>query len=98
MPLWRLSVKSSTPPLNLAGSQLIEWGGSLRWLAGNGDPAGVREAARFGGGHATLFRGGDKGCGVFHPLPAAMLALHRNLKRSFDPAGIFNRGRLYPDF
>ena len=97
-PLWRLSVKSSTPPLNLAGSQLIEWGGSLRWIATDADAATVREAARFGGGHATLFRGGDKSVGVFHPLPAAMLTLHRNLKRRFDPAGIFNRGRLYPDF
>jgi len=97
-PLWRLSLKSSTPPLDLAGSQLIEWGGSLRWIATDADAAAVREAARLGGGHATLFRGGDKACGVFHPLPAALLALHRNLKRSFDPAGIFNRGRLYPDF
>lgn len=97
-PLWRLSLKSSTPPLNLPGRQLIEWGGSLRWLATDADAATVREAACFGGGHATLFRGGDKACGVFHPLPAALLALHRNLKRSFDPAGIFNRGRLYPDF
>jgi glycolate oxidase FAD binding subunit len=97
-PLWRLSLKSSTPPLNLAGSQLIEWGGSLRWIATDADAATVREAARFGNGHATLFRGGDKACGVFHPLPAALLALHRKLKRSFDPAGIFNRGRLYNDF
>ncbi len=97
-PLWRLSIKSTTAPLNLPGNQLIEWGGSLRWLATNADAATVREAARFGGGHATLFRGGDKSAGVFHPLPAAMLAVHRNLKRSFDPAGIFNRGRLYGAF
>ncbi len=98
MPLWRLSLKSTTPPLNLPGNQLIEWGGSLRWLATNADATTVREAARFGGGHATLFRGGDKSVGVFHPLPAAMMTLHRNLKRSFDPTGIFNRGRLYPEF
>lgn len=97
-PLWRLSLKSSTPPLNLPGCQLIEWGGSLRWIVTDADPATVREAARYGGGHATLFRGGDKSAGVFHPLPAAMLKLHQNLKRRFDPAGIFNRGRLYPDF
>ena len=97
LPLWRLSVKSTTPPLNLPGRQLIEWGGSLRWLASDADAQTVRAAARYGGGHATLFRGGEKNAGAFHPLPAALMALHRNLKRSFDPAGIFNRGRLYPD-
>jgi len=32
----------------------------------------------------------------FHPLPEALLALHRRLKRAFDPAGILNPGRLYP--
>jgi glycolate oxidase FAD binding subunit len=98
LPLWRLSLKSTTPPLNLPGTQLIEWGGSLRWLATGADAASVREAARFGGGHATLFRGGDKTVGVFHPLPAALLAIQRKLKQKFDPAGIFNRGRLYPEF
>jgi FAD/FMN-containing dehydrogenase len=26
------------------------------------------------------------------------MKLHRNLKQAFDPSGIFNLGRLYPDF
>jgi glycolate oxidase FAD binding subunit len=30
-------------------------------------------------------------------LSAPLLALHRNLKRAFDPAGILNPGRLYQD-
>ena len=98
LPLWRLSLKSTTPPLNLAGSQLFEWGGSLRWLATDTDAATVREAAQFGGGHATLFRGGDKTGGVFQPLTPAMMNIHGKLKRALDPAGIFNRGRLYPEF
>lgn len=98
LPLWRLSLKSTTPPLNVPGSQLIEWGGSLRWLATVSDATSVREAARFGGGHATLYRGGDRSAGVFQPLPAALINIHRKLKRAFDPAGIFNRGRLYPEF
>jgi glycolate oxidase FAD binding subunit len=97
-PLWRLSLKSTTPPLNLPGRQLIEWGGSLRWLATDADAQTVRAAARYGGGHATLFRGGDRGAGVFQPLPPALLAIHRNLKLRFDPAGILNRGRIYPEF
>jgi glycolate oxidase FAD binding subunit len=36
--------------------------------------------------------------GVFTPLPPAMLAVHRALKLRFDPHGILNRGRLYPEF
>ncbi len=96
-PLWRLSLKATTPPLNLPGAQLIEWGGALRWLAADADAQTVREAAKFGGGHATLFRGGDKSVGVFHPLPPALMTIQRNLKRTLDPAGIFNPGRMYPD-
>ena len=98
MPLWRLSVPSATPPLALQGAQMIEWGGALRWLATNADARTVREAARRAGGHATLFRGGDKSAGVFQPLEPVLAKIHRRLKASFDPEGIFNRGRLYPDF
>ena len=95
-PLWRLSVKTTTPPLNLVGPQMIEWGGGLRWLRTGADAGSVRHAAAFGGGHATLFRGGDRAAGVFHPLMPALEQLHRRLKEKFDPAGIFNPGRLYP--
>ena len=95
--LWRLSLKSTTPPLNLPGAQLLEWNGALRWLAADTEPALVREAAARAGGHATLFRGGDKADGVFHPLSPALLKLHRRLKGSFDPHGILNPGRLYPE-
>ena len=93
--MWRLSLKSTTPPLNLPGTQLIEWGGALRWLATDADAQTVRAAAAFGSGHATLFRAGDKSAGVFQPLPPALQTIHRKLKRSFDPAGILNPGRLY---
>lgn len=94
-PLWRLSLKSTTPPLNLPGQQLVEWGGALRWLKADIDAKTVREAAAFGGGHATLFRANDKSAGVFHPLPPAMMRIHQRLKQMFDPVGIFNPGRLY---
>ena len=36
--------------------------------------------------------------GVFSPLTPALHTLHRNLKQRFDPKGILNRGRMYPDF
>lgn len=98
VPLWRLSLPSAAPPLELAGKQLVEWGGALRWLRSGADAATVRAAAAQAGGHATLFRGGDKAAGVFAPLAPALARLHRELKAAFDPAGVFNPGRLYPDF
>ena len=97
-PLWRLSVRPTAPPLGLPGRQLIEWSGALRWLKSGADAKAVRAAAAAAGGHATLFRGGNKAAGVFQPLPAALMKLHRNLKQSLDPAGILNPGRMYPDF
>ncbi|MDC8760865.1 glycolate oxidase subunit GlcE [Janthinobacterium fluminis] len=93
--LWRLGLPSAAPPLTLAGAQLIEWGGAQRWLKSAADAAAVRAAAAALGGHATLFRGGDKDVGVFQPLAPAVAAIHRNLKQAFDPAGIFNPGRMY---
>jgi len=96
-PLWRLSVPSTVPPLALPGEQLIEWGGSLRWLASKADARTIRAAVAQAGGHATLFRATDKGAGVFTPLAPALAKIHRNLKQAFDPAGIFNPGRMYPD-
>src|SRR5438128_3853178 len=97
-PLWRVSVPSATPPLRLPGEPLIEWGGALRWLCSRADARTVRDAAKRAGGHATLFRGGDKSVGVFQPLDPALTKIHRELKREFDPQGIFNPGRMYPDF
>ncbi len=94
-PLWRLSVPPTAPSLDLPGKQLIEWGGAQRWLRTDADAAQIRSAAAQIGGHATRYRGGDRRGEVFHPLPPALLALHRNLKRAFDPLGIFNPGRMY---
>jgi glycolate oxidase FAD binding subunit len=95
-PLWRLSVKPTTPPLKLPGAHLIEWGGALRWLRSEAEAKTIRDAAASAGGHATLFRGSDRSA-VFQPLAPALMKLHRGLKKAFDPAGILNPGRLYPD-
>jgi glycolate oxidase FAD binding subunit len=100
-PLWRLSLLSTTPELALSGTQLIEWGGALRWLRSDADTMSIRKAARSGDGHATRFRGGqsqdgEARTGAFHPLPSAMLKLHKRIKLAMDPAGILNPGRLYP--
>lgn len=94
--LWRLSVRSTAPYTDLGGEQLIEWGGALRWLVAKErvDASRVRTWAASQGGHATLFRGGDRAAGVFHPLDPALAAVHRKLKAVFDPQGVFNPGRF----
>ncbi|WP_077034267.1 glycolate oxidase subunit GlcE [Pelomonas sp. KK5] len=96
--LWRLSVPQTAPALtNLHGEQLLEWGGAQRWVATPLPAAQLREAAAKAGGHATLFRAQDKSAGVFAPLSAPLARIHRELKKSFDPQGVFNRGRMYPE-
>ena len=94
LPLWRLSVPSNAPPFEFPGRQLIEWGGSLRWFRTDVDAAIVRQAATTVGGSATLFRARDRSPGVFPPLAAPVLELHRRIKRELDPRGLFNPGRL----
>ncbi len=98
--LWRLSLKSSTPKLLLPGQQLLEWGGALRWLASdeNLNEKTIRSQAEAAGGHATLFYGDKSTAQVFHPLTSYMMILHKRLKQKFDPAGIFNPGRMYPEY
>ena len=96
-PLWRLSLPSTAVPLEVEGRQLIEWGGALRWLKSGTAAATVREAVRRSKGQATLFRAADKAAGCFGPLEPVLMRLHRELKSAFDPAGIFNPGRMYPE-
>ena len=96
--LWRLSLPTVAPPLALPGEQMIEWGGALRWLKTTADAETIRSVAANAGGHATLYKGGDKSVGVFQPLAPAVARIHRNLKQAFDPAGIFNPRRMYTDF
>ncbi len=91
--LWRVSVPQTTPPLKLAGEQLIEWGGGQRWWCTPSPAAAVREAARRAGGHATRFHGPADGP-VFTPLSPVQHRIHHALKAAFDPQGLFNPGRL----
>jgi glycolate oxidase FAD binding subunit len=96
--LWRLSVPSTTRTITLTGKQLIDWGGALRWLKTTQNAEDVFAAARAAGGHAMRVRGTAAAHQVSQPLPAPLLALHQRLKKSFDPHGILNPGRLYPEF
>jgi len=93
-PLWRLSLPSTAEPIGSGEPQLIEWGGSMRWLRSDRPAAELRRRAVALGGHATLFRGGDRAQGVFSPLSPPLARIHTALKSEFDPCGIFNPGRL----
>jgi glycolate oxidase FAD binding subunit len=97
-PLWRLAVASASPPIDIEGSPLVEWSGGLRWLKSTANAAAIRNAARRLKGHATLFRAADKSAGCFSPLEPVLSRVHRELKMAFDPAGIFNPGRMYAEF
>ncbi len=94
-PLWRISVPPATPVLDMPGEQALEWNGALRWIRTDAPAQDIRRTASAAGGHATLFRGGDRQGEVFHPLPPTLMMAHKNLKKALDPAGIFNPGRLY---
>lgn len=93
-PLWRISVPPTTPSLQLRGAQLHEWSGALRWLRMTAPVDDIRAVAGNHGGHATLFRGGERSNGVFAPLAPAIAAIHLRLLNEFDPQGVFDRGRL----
>ena len=101
--LWRLSVPATAPVLTLpAGAQpLVEWHGALRWVqapAAAGDA--LRAAASAVGGSASVFvaagASGTSVGGQFDLKSPALEQIHARLKRSFDPAGIFNPGRMAP--
>ena len=95
--LWRICVPATTEPAQLpdADAQLIEWGGGQRWLFSQGNDQRVRERAVASGGHATQFRHAKPNAEVFTALSAPIAGIHNRLKAAFDPAGVFNHGRMF---
>ncbi len=98
LPLWRLSLPAATTPLQLQGDVVMEWDGGLRWLKSSATADNIRSLVNAAGGHAILFRNGDRDSDIFNPLSAGLLNIHKNLKQAFDPQGIFNPQRLYAEF
>jgi len=94
-PLSRISLPPTSPDLLSDRPQLIEWGGAQRWCCGDIDIVALRTRVAEAGGSLCAFRRHAAELPIFNPLPAAMLKLQRNIKSSFDPAGIFNPGKLY---
>jgi glycolate oxidase FAD binding subunit len=96
--LWRFSLPSTAAPLALEGRQAIEWNGAQRWLRSGLPPEVLRARAQQLGGHATLFRAADRRAqDVFTPLSKSLAAIQGRLQDEFDPARIFNPGRMYPE-
>jgi len=96
--LWRLSVPQTAPVLALPYAPLIEWQGAQRWLWAPASAATeIRSAAAAVNGHATLFRAGADGApGVprFDRQSKVIHTITQRLRAEFDPAGIFNPGRM----
>jgi glycolate oxidase FAD binding subunit len=96
--LWRLSVPQTAPVLDLPYAQLVEWHGAQRWLwAPAAAAAKLRAVVAAAGGHATLFRAGADGAPHvprFDKQSSAIEAITRRMRTEFDPAGVFNPGRM----
>ena len=104
--LWRLSVPQTAPVLDLLSSPLIEWHGGQRWVLVDSDDAEqgqrLRDQASTIGGSATLFiaaRAYKQGATPrFDTLKQPLDRIHRDLKREFDPSGVFNPHRMHADW
>jgi glycolate oxidase FAD binding subunit len=106
--IWRLSVPPASGAvvtetlIAATGAEaFMDWGGGLIWLSlAPGLDAGagvVRAAIAECGGHATLMRAPEAlraAVPVFQPGDAITEQLAARLKGVFDPAGIFNPGRM----
>ncbi len=95
-PVWRLSMKSTTAPQAL-GSSLLEWNGSLRWIAAEGELESMHAAASKAGGYATAFRSQTRPSAI-QQLTPAMMAMQKKIKQALDPEGIFGPRRLHAGF
>lgn len=107
--LWRISTAPGSGAAvgrvlcDEAGAQVIyDWAGGLIWAAlpaaADASAALVRGALAAAGGHATLIRAPAAvraAVDVFTPEPAALAALTRRVRESFDPRGVLNAGRMW---
>jgi glycolate oxidase FAD binding subunit len=102
--LWKLSCPPSDGAAVVAAIRArlpdaraqYDWSGGLVWLTTRESNADiVRAALAATGGHATLIRAPDAvraSVMVFQPQPAALAALSRRVKESFDPRSVFVGG------
>ena len=77
-PLWRFSVQSSARHAPEFGPTLIDWGGAQRWVRTEQQREQLDRIAAAAGGHAMLFRGGERSGEVRAPLNAVERNQHRS--------------------
>jgi len=106
--VWRISMPPSqgaavaeSLAARLKGNYVIDWGGALAWLAiPPGDGAAIqqiRDEAFAAGGYAELYRADEAVRAVvplIHGKGKAHSLISDRLKKSFDPRGVLNPGRL----
>ncbi len=107
--VWKISTTPTLAPgiaagINAAvgGHYFYDWAGGLIWLAMPTDKPqqGAVRTALAGRGHATLMRASAAAraaADIFEPLDPVRAALSQRLKESFDPKGVLNPGRIYPE-
>jgi glycolate oxidase FAD binding subunit len=107
--LWRISTEpmhgadiGRTLAEQADAELLYDWAGGLVWAAlPAADDARaplVRASVAAAGGHATLIRAPAAvraAVDVFTPEPAALAALTKRVRESFDPQGVLNAGRMW---
>lgn len=97
VPLWRLSLPPASANIELAGKTFVDWAGAQRWYKGEASADDIRQAAKMSGGHAVMFRGGDRNL-AFQALDPVVMRLHKNIKQAMDPNNILNPGRMYAEY
>ena len=105
-PIWRVSTAPSMGHHILSALRLqtgvdgyLDWQGGLLWLRMEADAEAdlVRDLVRKAGGHAMLVRSSHEARHAippFHPEAPAIAALSARIREKFDPAGMFNPGRM----
>jgi glycolate oxidase FAD binding subunit len=107
--IWRLSTAPAhggdvgrALARKLDAEVLYDWAGGLIWAAlpaaDDASAAVVRTVVSAAGGHATLIRAPAAvraAVAVFTPEPPPLAALTDRVRKSFDPQGVLNAGRLW---
>ena len=107
--IWRISTAPTQGPAvgtalarKANAEVLYDWAGGLIWAAlpasDDAQAPLVRATVAAAGGHATLIRAPAAvraAVEVFTPEPPPLAALTARIRKSFDPQGVLNPGRMW---